>query len=322
LPNAGRISQLLRGLTGILNMVDMTKNTGPSQKPYKSFGTAEYDLKSIRESKGLTLRDIFERTRISVANLAAIENGEFHLLPAPVFTKSFIKIYAKTLGIDSNVILSHYEKYLETLNPTHRDVKIKEIPKSARLFYKAFLWGSLIIIIVGLITLSLSTYETAMDVLKNQIPEQEHKPAALKTTDDTEKVSKSEVQDQVSVTAKPQEGDVQPIPPTQAQPAPREAEEREKIKRAAPSEEINKNPGDAGEMYKIAMEAREMTWLKITADDNQPYEVLLQPGEKIEREASHFIVVIGNAGGVDITFQGKSLGSLGKEGQVVHLTLP
>jgi cytoskeleton protein RodZ len=303
-------------------MVDTIKNTGHSAIPYQGFGITEYDLKSIRESKGLTLRDIFERTRISVANLAAIENGEFHLLPPPVFTKSFIKIYAKTLGIDSNVILTRYEKYIETLNPTHLDVKIKEIPKSARLFYKAFLWVLLIIIIVGLVTFSLSTYETAIDVVKNQISEQEHKSFSLKTTDDIGTIPKSEAQDQTNVAAKTQEGDAQPIPLSQAQPAPRETQEKQKMTQGTASEEINKNQGDAAETYQITMEAREMTWLRVTADSNPPYEILLQPGEKIEREASRFIVVVGNAGGIDIIFQGKSLGNLGERGQVVHLKLP
>jgi cytoskeletal protein RodZ len=303
-------------------MVDTIKNTGPSAKPYQGFGITEYDLKSIRESKGLTLRDIFERTRINVATLAAIENGEFHLLPPPVFTKSFIKIYAKTLGIDSNVILTRYEKYLETINPTHRDEKNKEIPKSARLFYKAFLWGLLIIIFVGLVTFSLSTYETAIDIVKNQISEQEHKSFSLKTTDDIGKIPKSEAQDQTDVAVKTQEGDAQPIPLAQAQPAPRETQEKQKMKQGTASEEINKNQGNTSKTYQITMEAREMTWLRVTADNNPPYEILLQPGEKIEREASRFIVVVGNAGGIDITFQGKSLGNLGEQGQVVHLTLP
>ena len=177
-------------------MADTTKNTQHSTRPYQSFGITECDLKSIRESKGLTLKDIFERTRISVANLAAIENGDFHLLPSPVFTKSFIKIYAKTLAIDSNVIIARYEQYLDTLNPTHRDVKIKEIPKSARLFYKVFLWGLLIIITIGLFTFSLSTYETSIDVVKNQTSQQEHKSFDLKATDAIEKTPESAAPDQ------------------------------------------------------------------------------------------------------------------------------
>jgi hypothetical protein len=70
------------------------------------------------------------------------------------------------------------------------------------------------------------------------------------------------------------------------------------------------------------MAARKLTWLRVTADNKPPYEILLQPGEKIERDASHFIIDVGNAGGIDITFQGKSLGNLGELGQVVHLKLP
>ena len=70
------------------------------------------------------------------------------------------------------------------------------------------------------------------------------------------------------------------------------------------------------------MEARELTWLRIKADHNPPYEILLKPGEKIEKSASQFMIDIGNAGGITIEFQGKSLGNLGKQGEVVHLSLP
>jgi len=303
-------------------MADTIKTTEHSARPYQGSGITEYDLKSIRESKGLTLREIFERTRISVAILAAIENGDFHLLPPPVFTKSFIKIYAKAMAIDSDVILARYEQYLETLNPTHRDVKIKEIHKSARLFYKVFLWGLLIIITVGLFTFSLSTYETLTDVVKNQASEEKHKSFSLKNTDAIEKTPKSEAPDQTNVASRTQEGDAQSIPVAKAQPTLPETQEKQKMKQGTASEEINENEGNTAETYQITMEARELTWLRVTADNNPPYEILLQPGEKIERDASIFIIDVGNAGGIDITFQGKSLGKLGEQGQVVHLKLP
>jgi cytoskeleton protein RodZ len=303
-------------------MVDMIKTTQRSAKPYQGFGITEYDLKSIRESKGLTLKDIFERTRISVATLAAIENGDFHLLPPPVFTKSFIKIYAKTLAIDSDVILARYEQSLETLNPTHRDVKIKEIPKSVRLFYKVSLWGLLIVIIVGLVTFSLSTYETVIDVVKYQTSQQEHKSFSSKTTDAIEKTPVSAAPDQTDVAARTQEGDARSIPLVQAQLAIPEAQEKKMMGQGTTSEEINRTQGNTSETYQLAVRAKELTWLRVTADDNPPYEILLQPGEKIERDASRFIIDVGNAGGIDITFQGKSLGNLGERGQVVHLKLP
>jgi hypothetical protein len=71
------------------------------------------------------------------------------------------------------------------------------------------------------------------------------------------------------------------------------------------------------------IEAGETTWLNIIEDDNPPYEIMLRAGERIEREASErFMIDVGNAGGVDVRFQGKSLGRLGNRGEVVHLVLP
>jgi hypothetical protein len=57
-------------------------------------------------------------------------------------------------------------------------------------------------------------------------------------------------------------------------------------------------------------------------DDKQPYEVLLDAGEKIAQKAARFNMDIGNAGGVRIQFDGKTIENLGKSGQVIHLRLP
>jgi len=75
--------------------------------------------------------------------------------------------------------------------------------------------------------------------------------------------------------------------------------------------------------YILVIEASELTWLQITLDETPPFEVMLRPGERITEKASEkFGLVVGNAAGVKIIFQGKSLGLMGKHGEVVHLTLP
>jgi hypothetical protein len=49
----------------------------------------------------------------------------------------------------------------------------------------------------------------------------------------------------------------------------------------------------------------------------------MQAGEKLTTEAKERITIdLGNAGGVQITFQGQSLGSPGKRGEVIHLVYP
>jgi hypothetical protein len=80
---------------------------------------------------------------------------------------------------------------------------------------------------------------------------------------------------------------------------------------------------ESEETYHLIIEARELTWIRIKADHNQSSQMILKPGQKVERFASdRFVVDVGNAAGIDVTFQDRSMGNLGEQGQVVHLTLP
>jgi cytoskeleton protein RodZ len=86
-------------------------------------------------------------------------------------------------------------------------------------------------------------------------------------------------------------------------------------------ETIGQQPA-TGETYRLTIEAKELTWIRMTAGQNSPQEMLLRPGERIEQSAPNFIIHIGNAGGIAVDFQGKTLGTLGRHGQVIHLKLP
>jgi cytoskeletal protein RodZ len=58
------------------------------------------ELRPARERLGLSLRDIAERTKIREAILRAIENNEIDRLPPPIFTRGFVKAYAREVGLD------------------------------------------------------------------------------------------------------------------------------------------------------------------------------------------------------------------------------
>jgi hypothetical protein len=74
---------------------------------------------------------------------------------------------------------------------------------------------------------------------------------------------------------------------------------------------------------KLKVAAREETWLKVIIDEGDPKEFKLTPGENIEFEAaSKYNILIGNAGGVDLTLDGKPVSVPGKSGQVVTLQIP
>lgn len=71
-----------------------------------SFGE---NLQREREMRGVTLQEISAATKISVRFLQALEGEEFAKLPGGIFTRSFIRAYAKYLGLDEERVLAEYQ---------------------------------------------------------------------------------------------------------------------------------------------------------------------------------------------------------------------
>jgi len=58
-------------------------------------------LKSARENKGLTLDDVYKRTKMYPKTLEAIENGHIDSTLGETYARAFLKDYATFLGIDA-----------------------------------------------------------------------------------------------------------------------------------------------------------------------------------------------------------------------------
>ena len=70
-------------------------------------------MREVRESVGIELREISERTKIATAYLSAIEDEQFERLPAPVYVRGFLVEYAKMLGLDvTRVLETYYQRFL------------------------------------------------------------------------------------------------------------------------------------------------------------------------------------------------------------------
>ncbi|MEW5744294.1 MAG: RodZ domain-containing protein [Nitrospirota bacterium] len=94
-------------------------------------------------------------------------------------------------------------------------------------------------------------------------------------------------------------------------------------KAASPKEK----PKEKSELQKkkqtLDIVATDRTWIEIGIDGTEKREVLLNPGDKVSYGANESIaLVIGNAAGVRLNFNGKALENLGAPGEVVRLTLP
>ena len=82
------------------------------------------ELKARRENMGLSLQDMFRKTRINITFLEALEEGNFEILPE-AYVKLFLKRYAQEVKLDGDEIVRRFEKLhwkakSETRSTSHR----------------------------------------------------------------------------------------------------------------------------------------------------------------------------------------------------------
>lgn len=284
------------------------------------------ELKEKREALGFSLADVFQRTRISVAYLQAIENNDFDLLPVSVYTKNFIRTYARALGVDCEPIIADYENYLNSRKGIQtqppRDASEKK-NVFARIAGPKVYWGiaSVLIIVSIVIWLISKQYQSSSDIIdstrampaavsENKV--QTVNPALNSTKTGAssqqaaaEKINEQKKADERSSTAKIENNTAKLL--------------KEKDSLTSKNSGSVVNNGDAG---LLIINAVEDTWIRMKTDENPSFQIFLKAGEKFERRAANIKMDIGNAGGIKIQFKDKKMENLGKSGQVVHLQLP
>ncbi len=67
------------------------------------------ELRAQREASGLSLEELFERTRINPEYLNALETGNYDILPE-IYIRLFLKRYAQEVGLDVQATLDKYGK--------------------------------------------------------------------------------------------------------------------------------------------------------------------------------------------------------------------
>ncbi len=297
------------------------------------------ELKRIRESKGIRLEDISRRFKIRLSFLESIESGSFEDLPEPVYTKTFIKTYAGLLETDAGPILARYAKYIEKTIPAPQPEPPKEQDLEPRTENAVFDWlgkqgskiGWTVVAVTVVILLGIYVFQDSGE-----------KPAPPKTiareaVKPPEKPPETPPAEQTPApqqeTAPPQQAAAQSSTPQQAptqaaapQPAPVQtaAPEAKKPEAPPPAEKKPLPPtAPVPGALSLKIEATEAAWVQVRADKTPAVQKLMQAGETLTTEAKEKITVdLGNAGGVQITFQGQSLGSPGKRGEVVRLVYP
>ena len=77
-----------------------------------------WTVASVRNTKGISLEEISKNTKLKVSTLKAIEDGNFEVLPGGIYNISYIRQYARAIGIDESPLVQFYRSRCSTSDPT------------------------------------------------------------------------------------------------------------------------------------------------------------------------------------------------------------
>jgi len=259
------------------------------------------------------LREISRVTRISRTILEALERDHRELLLPEVVIKGFIEAYARYCGLNPKEALAHYAKW-QAKNTAEKKKSVRGDKQGIPLRYIfAGAAGVTIVIIAALISLpgGRGPHQGAQDIALAKGAPRHQKMLASKTEQATPAPTRPT---QTAAPSSPTE-QTTPVPtrPTQTVALP-----------SAPgnSQEAPELSSPVSE-HILVIKASERTWIQIKDGSALPFDVILSRGESYTRKSPHpLTIVIGNAGTVTATYDGKGLGTLGGSGEVVKITLP
>jgi len=269
-------------------------------------------LRSLREAKGSSLEDMARSTRVGIRHLEALEEERLADLPSPVFVRGFIRAYCSFLRESPETALAHYQE-LAGERAAVEAATAPLRPRSTRASSSVLLGLALLLVLgIGLAVLNLT------------IKRQPETPVA------TPKIKPQPAAEPAPPPAVSPRGAAAPPaqPPALAAERARPASPAAPAPPATPAAPAVAAPTAAPKAVvgsqRLVIKAVEPTWIRVQTDEGRIAEELLPAGASREWTADRrFLVTIGDAGGVELTLNGRSLPPLGPKGTVIRrLELP
>lgn len=101
-------------------------------------------LRRQRELKGISLKEISDKTKIGINYLRYIEEDQFDKIPGEVFAKGFLKLYANSIGLQEEGIL---EKYNTRYKKEEKKDNDQRVIKKRHIKLPSWLWAIPILIL-------------------------------------------------------------------------------------------------------------------------------------------------------------------------------
>jgi cytoskeleton protein RodZ len=263
------------------------------------------ELKSQREKRNLSLAQIAEDTRISLRYLKSMEEGRYADLPGGMYNRAFLRAYCERLNIDQKEIIRRYEEEISPLSEKSPKSKTHISSQNPPQQLNPFLiWSAILLILAAVIFFNGKWFASVFaQCFHARAPEIRFEPPK---------------QPAVSPPASNVQTNPQPTP-SKLPTAPGSSAQN-----TANSSDGKPDASVSGTKPSLHLEliGKEKCWVSISRDGIQALTKVIEPGEVQSFNAiDKFYIVIGNAGGIRLKVNGRSLKSIGQSGEVRRLLI-
>jgi cytoskeletal protein RodZ len=260
-------------------------------------------LREERLRRRFSLEHVSNVTRIAARYLEAIEDNRPGDLPGIVFTRGFVQQYARFLELPESALLAQLPRV---------DVENAALPapppKPPKPFWTPRLKRTAIVTGSATVTLAIVAVAWAGFGLSTFAIE------ASRWALSSASVALGRAADRLSVNAAPGNKVSQPLPapaPSVTAAKPLAADEVPNPETTQASDALDGSP------IQVLLTAHANAWVQVTADGKAAFSGLLHANDSKAISGNELVkVMTGNAGGLEISLNGKALEPIGPEGQV------